>query len=123
VSVTIRYSDFSTFSKQHTLHLPSNYDAVVSREMVRLFREFVRRGRLIRLVGVAVFDFCPPGDQYAIFQPRSPQFARLYEGIDRMREKFGRDIVSLASTLRLDLNEDLRVDGFRVRKPDGFAGA
>jgi DNA polymerase-4 len=122
VSVTIRYSDFSTFSKQRTLRLPSNYDAVVSREMVRLFREFVQRGRLIRLVGVAVFDFCPPVDQYAIFQPRSPQFARLYEGIDRMREKFGRDIVSLASTLRLDLNEDLRVDGFRVRKPDGLAG-
>jgi DNA polymerase-4 len=122
VSVTIRYSDFSTFSKQRTLHLPSNYDAVISREMVQLFREFVQHGRPIRLVGVAVSDFCSPGDQYTIFQPRSTQFAQLYEGIDKIREKFGRDIVSLASILRLDVNEDLQVDGFRVRKPNGFIG-
>ena len=117
VSITIRYADFSTHTKQCTLRIPSNYDAVISREIVQLFREFVQRGRFVRLVGVAVFDFCPPNDQYTIFQPRSPQFTQLYEGIDRMREKFGRDIVSFASTLRLDIDEDLEVDGFRVRKP------
>ena len=122
VSVTVRYSDFSTFTKQRTLRLPSNYDVVISREMVQLFREFVQRGRLIRLVGVAVSDLCPLSDQYTIFQPRSTRFAQLYEGIDRMREKFGSDVVCLATTLRLDVDEDLGVDGFRVRKPDGFVG-
>ncbi len=117
VSVTIRYADFSTHTKQRTLHIPSSYDAVISREMIRLFREFVQRGRLIRLVGVAVSDLCPLSDQYTIFQPKSTRFAQLYEGIDRVREKFGHDIVSLASTLRLDIDEDPEVDGFRVRKP------
>jgi hypothetical protein len=39
-----------------------------------------------------------------------------------MREKFGSDVVCLATTLRLDVDEDLGVDGFRVRKPDGFVG-
>jgi len=117
VSVTIRYSDFSTFSRQRTLHSPSNYDTVIAREMTRLFREFLQHGRPIRLVGVGVSDFSPPTDQYTIFQPKDSRFAQLYEGMDKMREKFGRDIVSLATTLRLDVDEDLAVDGFRVRKP------
>ncbi len=127
ISVTIRYSDFTTFTKQRTLRLSSNYDAVISHEMIQLFREFVQGGRLIRLVGVAVSDLCPLNDQHTIFQPKSTRFAQLYEGIDRMREKFGGDIVSLASTLQLDVDEDLEVDpecfgvdGFRVRKLDEF---
>lgn len=95
VSVTIRYSDFSTFSRQHTLHHPSNYDVMISREIIQLFREFVQRGRPIRLIGVAISDFCPLSDQYTIFQPKSPQFAQLYEGIERMREKFGRELFRL----------------------------
>ena len=131
ISVTIRYADFSTSTKQRTLHFPSNYDAVISHTMVQLFRTFVQRGRLIRLVGVALSDLCPLSDQYTIFQPmgilhgspighpfgRSTQFAQLYEGIDRMREKFGSDIVCSASRLHLDIDENLRLDGFRVRRP------
>ncbi len=117
IAVTVRYSDFSTFTRHRTLRLPSNYDALVYQAVIHLFQEFVEWQQPIRLVGVRVSELCPVSDQGNVFSLKKNQLARLYEGIDRMREKFGYSIIYPATVMRLPMTESLRIDGFRVRRP------
>lgn len=57
VSVKLRLSDFTTFTRQVTLPAPTDDEDTIARESCALLRREIRPGRKFRLVGVGVSNF------------------------------------------------------------------
>ncbi|MFQ5674241.1 MAG: DNA polymerase IV, partial [Nitrospinales bacterium] len=100
VTLKLRYADFKTVTRSHTLPEATQQDHVIFAAAVRLFkRQFTRRAR-VRLIGVCLSSLTPreerQADLFATFAPE--QWNRLYRGIDRIRGKYGfRSILKGAS--------------------------
>jgi DNA polymerase-4 len=63
VAVKLRYSDFTTLSRQMKLATPTDDEQVIYRAILVLFRRAWKRGRAVRLLGVAARNLCPPTGQ------------------------------------------------------------
>jgi DNA polymerase-4 len=63
VAVKIRYSDFSTLTRQMTLAVPSSAEQVIHQAATTLFHRAWQRGRPVRLLGVAARRLSPPAGQ------------------------------------------------------------
>ena len=57
VSVKLRLSDFTTFTRQVTLPAPTDDDETITREACDLVQREIKPGRKFRLVGVGVSNF------------------------------------------------------------------
>jgi DNA polymerase-4 len=91
VSLKLRTSDFKTVTRSHTLAEPTAEDYVIFQTVVELFRKLFVRRTQVRLIGVCLSSLtrntCTQTD---LFQDVSPeQWGRLYQGIDRIRSKYG----------------------------------
>jgi len=101
ISLKLRYSDFQTVTRSHTLDEPTAEDSEIFRTSVRLFRgEIGARRTRVRLIGVCLSGLTRRRHRQAgLFDTGDPlRTDRLYSGIDRIRRKFGfRSILRAAS--------------------------
>jgi DNA polymerase-4 len=91
VTLKLRYSDFKTVTRCHTLRESTDDDGVVFREIFDLFKRlFVQRTR-IRLVGVSLSSLIHRRfQQTSLFDQASfEQRDRLLRSIDDIRDKYG----------------------------------
>jgi len=91
VTLKLRYSDFKTVTRCHTLRESTDDDGVVFREILDLFKKlFVKRIR-IRLVGVSLSSLIHRRFQQTnLFDQASfEQRDRLLRSIDDIRDKYG----------------------------------
>ena len=91
VSLKMRDSDFKTVTRSHTLSEATCEDHVIFDTVGALFRkQFTRRTR-VRLVGVALTSFTSAASpQMELFENMdAKQWKKLYQGIDRIRDKYG----------------------------------
>jgi DNA polymerase-4 len=93
ITVKIRYADFVTHTRSHTLRRPMDIDEVFFREVLTLFREARQRRYRIRLVGVGVSNLVPRAWQDELFDHELPLLRDLDLKLDRIREKYGRDAI------------------------------
>lgn len=109
VTLKLRTSDFKTFTRSYTLAEPACEDHRLFDTVAQLLRRTLGGpepsgraaapkpgGRVrVRLVGVALTGFTTgPQAQLDLFaQDRPERWDRLYEGIDRLRRKYGFDAV------------------------------
>ena len=91
VSLKLRYSDFKTVTRSHTLSEAACEDHVIFDTVVSLFRKLFTRQTRVRLVGVALTSLtsgAPP--QMELFDNLdAKQWQKLYKGIDSIRDKYG----------------------------------
>ena len=91
VSLKLRYSDFKTVTRSHTLSDAACEDHIIFDTVVSLFRKLFTRRTRVRLVGVALTSLtsgAPP--QMELFENlNAKQWQKLYQGIDRLRQKYG----------------------------------
>ena len=91
VSLKLRYSDFKTVTRSHTLNEAACEDHVIFDTVAGLFRKLFKRGARVRLIGVGLTSLtsgAPP--QMELFENLdAKQWQKLYEGIDRIRDKYG----------------------------------
>jgi DNA polymerase-4 len=91
VSLKLRYSDFKTVTRSHTLNEAACEDHIIFDTVVGLFRKLFTRRTRVRLVGVALTSLtsgAPP--QMELFENmNAKQWQKLYAGIDRIRGKYG----------------------------------
>ena len=91
VSLKLRYSDFKTVTRSHTLSDAACEDHVIFDTVVGLFRKLFTRRTRVRLIGVALSSLtagAPP--QMELFENLDAgHWQKLYRGIDRIREKYG----------------------------------
>ncbi|MCR9063154.1 MAG: DNA polymerase IV [Cytophagales bacterium] len=96
VSVKIRYSDFSTCSKQCRIAY-SSADHIMIPKVMELFESLYNKRLLVRLVGVKFSDITNGSYQLSIFED-TRKTASLYVGMDKIRDRFGPRSVMRAST-------------------------
>jgi DNA polymerase-4 len=104
VAIRIRFSDFTTVTRSHTLADPTDVTAQVHAEAVRLFEVLVAsRGapRRIRLVGVRVEGLRPrAGTQRQLrIGERERGWPEADQAVDRAGRRIGRGVVRPATLL------------------------
>ena len=94
----IRYADFVTHTRSHTLRRPCDVDEVFFREVLTLFREGRQRRYRIRLVGVSLSNLVPRAWQDELFDQETPLLRDLDLKLDAIREKYGNDAIRRGAT-------------------------
>lgn len=95
VTVKIRYSDFSTYTMQARIHYTS-LDHLLIEKVKELFDKLVQKRRPIRLIGVRLSHLVYGGHQFNLFDETEEQVL-LYEAMDKIRSRYGRDAVARAA--------------------------
>lgn len=94
VTVKIRYANFDTHSQQK--HIPyTAFDHILLDTVFGLFATLYNRRMLIRLIGVRFSSLVGGSQQLNMFED-TPEMAGLYQAMDRIRRRFGRDAVRRA---------------------------
>ena len=105
ITLKIRYSNFDTHTVQQRIGYTS-FDHVLIPLAKELFRKLYQRRMLIRLVGVR-FSHLVTGVQQIDLFDQTPELINLYQAMDRMRLRYGRDAVFRAvSEKKKDEEED-----------------
>jgi DNA polymerase-4 len=111
--VKLRYSDFSTFTRAHTLAEATAVDATLLAEARALFRRHWT-GEPIRLLGFHVAGFARGQVQLSLLeQESSDRWRKALDAADRVRDRFGESSLHLAGGMR---------GGFRERVHENPAG-
>lgn len=87
VTLTVRYSDFFTFTKQKTLSGWVNSGNEIFRHSHQIF-ESISHPKPIRLLGVGVSQFKKEWSQLDLFEKREKK-DKLLKAMDRINERFG----------------------------------
>lgn len=93
VKLKLRYSDFSTITRNVTLKEPTNDDKVVF-EAVRalLLRGYSRRSP-VRLLGVGLSQFTGAEEKPPSLFPEDDRRSQALSAVDKLRKKFGDDAI------------------------------
>lgn len=101
VTVKIRYSDFNTYTMQARIPYTS-LDHILIQKVSELFDKLYQKRMLIRLIGIRFSHLVQGGHQYSLFEETLEQI-QLYEAMDKIRKRFGKDAIQRA----VGMNEHL----------------
>ena len=98
VRVKIRYSNFQTEMASKVLRDPTDFDRVLFRFADSLFQQLIETERPVRLIGFAAGDLTAQPPQLDLWRTAtSHRWERFYQGIDSIRNRFGRKFIRLGS--------------------------
>jgi DNA polymerase-4 len=97
ISIKIRYSDFQTYSKQRRIPYTS-LDHTLINITLELFEALYQRRILIRLIGVRFSHLIGGSYQIRLFED-SEKLIKLYQSMDRIRNRYGKKAVKRAVTM------------------------
>lgn len=98
IAVKIRYPDFETTSRQTTINYTFRDDELIP-VAIDLFHKLYRKGKAIRLLGVRLSELTNHAVQGSLFDDGQKK-NNLYKAIDDVKNKFGKDLLQKARTLR-----------------------
>jgi DNA polymerase-4 len=105
VQIKLRYSDFSTFTRAHTLDHSTQIDADILDQARRLFRKNWT-GAPVRLLGVHCSGLEDTRGQISLIDgERQERWRKALDAADKMRDRFGERSVALASGLKARFRE------------------
>lgn len=103
VRIKLRWSDFTTLTRQTTLRQPTDLDTVILSTASRLFEAAWQPGRPVRLLGVGVSGLDTPPRQLKLWDARpaidSARSQRLDAVVAVLCERFGEGVVRRESTV------------------------
>jgi DNA polymerase IV len=100
VTVKLRTEDFATITRRASLPRPADTTETIWPVARRLLEKADRGGRKIRLVGVAVSNFCAAG-QLELFEPAQVRRERkLAAAVDSVIARFGDGAITRGALLR-----------------------
>ena len=105
VKIKLRWSDFTTITRQVTLSQPTNKEDVIYNAAEKLFQNSWKSGKPVRLIGVGTSGLAP--EQLNLWEHQTKTIGietdeRLNSVINDLRGKFGDRILQWGE----DLNED-----------------
>lgn len=98
VSLTVRYPDFKTFTKQTTLYDFTNHTHEIYKSAVSLLNTF-RLNNGVRLLGVSLLNLIRDNNQMTLFEDRRKDKA-LLQAVDAVNDKYGDFKLIWASCLK-----------------------
>ena len=101
LQLKLRYKDFTTITRAHTLDSPTQLDNEIFREIHRLFHANWRKGADIRLLGVQASSFGEQAAQADFLEDQSREkWQQALSAADRVRDKFGESSISLGTGMK-----------------------
>ena len=101
ITITIRYSNFETHTQQAKIPY-TTLDSFLIGKAKELFDKLYNRRMLLRLVGVKFSQLVSGHEQINLYSASEEQY-KLYQAMDRIRNRFGDKAVKLASTINIKL--------------------
>ncbi len=98
ITVKIRYSNFDTHTLQQRIPYTC-FDHKLLAIAKSLFERLYQRRMLIRLIGVKLSQLVRGTPQLNLFED-TPEMVHLYQEIDKMRKRYGRNIIT-----RVNINQ------------------
>jgi len=100
VHLKLRYRDFTTITRSHTMGRATQIDADLVEEARRLFRTHWKQGVPVRLLGVAASGLQRQEGQLDLLdQGRRERWRRALAAADLVRDRFGESAVELGSAM------------------------
>ncbi|MBE9473526.1 MAG: DNA polymerase IV [Chloroflexi bacterium] len=102
IKIKLRWSDFTTITRQSTLNQPTNKNQTINKAAVDLFQKAWKKGEAVRLIGVGVSGLAPEQLNLWDHQTKiaeSETEKRLSTAINDLREKFGDNVLQWGDDL------------------------
>ncbi|MEL7643352.1 MAG: DNA polymerase IV [bacterium] len=93
IRIKLRWSDFTTITRQVALAEPTNHNSVIYDTAAGLLRAAWQRGRKVRLIGVGSSNLQEPAVQMSLFDPGQDKETKLLNALDELREKYGKKVI------------------------------
>jgi len=93
VKLKIRWSDFTTLTRQVTLPTSTDNEDEIFHAAVRLMKTIRKPNQAVRLIGVGVSGLGAPVRQLSLWDAGSEKSRKLQEVVDQLQEKYGRDVI------------------------------
>ena len=121
ITLTVRYADFKTFTKQSTLPVSTNDTGEIYRSVLAIL-DGIRLKKSIRLLGISLSGLKQEEGQMLLFdQIAQKKKEALAKAVDAVNDKFGEHTVTLASTIAREEGPGVISPAWRptgVRKSD-----
>ena len=102
VTLKLRYADFSTITRSHTLGESIDTDRAIFEEGIELLeRALAMEKQAVRLVGIGVSNLVEASRQSTLFAPSAPRLEELNKAIDRIRDRYGFESIQTGRAIRL----------------------
>lgn len=106
VQLKLRYSDFSTITRAHTLPQSTQLDVELFEAVRKLFRANWESGRTIRLLGVHASSLAQAEGQLNLLDDeRQNRWRRALTAADHLRDKYGESAVELGGGMKARFRE------------------
>lgn len=106
VQLKLRYSDFSTITRAHTLPQSTQLDVELFEAVRKLFRANWESGRTIRLLGVHASSLAQAEGQLNLLDDeRQNRWRRALSAADHLRDKYGESAVELGGGMKARFRE------------------
>jgi DNA polymerase-4 len=101
IQLKLRYTDFSTITRAHSVPRATQLDTELFQEIRELFRRNWKRGAAVRLLGVHASGWSE-GDQQLdlLSEEKHERWTQAMAAADRLRDRFGESAVGLAAGMK-----------------------
>jgi DNA polymerase IV len=93
IRLKLRWSDFTTLTRQVSLGQPTDQDGVIFDAALDLLHSAWGQDRPVRLIGVGATRLVQRAHQLSLWDTPSQKEHRLLDALDELRERFGEEVV------------------------------
>lgn len=93
VKIKLRWSDFTTITRQTTLAQPTDQDSEIIKAALSLFSKIWEKRRPVRLIGVGISNLGTPARQLNFWEVPSEKEQRLRAALDSLQQRYGEKAV------------------------------
>ena len=100
IRLKIRWSDFSTHTRQERLENPTDQDGIIYATAEKLWRNIWTEGKPVRLIGVGGSDLVDTTHQMSLWDSTNEKERKLLKALDELSERYGKQTVRRASKIK-----------------------
>jgi DNA polymerase-4 len=101
LQLKLRYKDFTTITRAHSLDTPTQLDNEIFQQIHRLFHINWRKGAEVRLLGVQASHFGQDPAQLDFLEDQGREkWENVLSAADRLRDKFGEGTITLGTGMK-----------------------
>ncbi len=93
VKLKLRWSDFTTITRQVTLPTPTDNEEEIGKAALKLLHAVRKPNQFVRLIGVGVSGIGAPVRQLSLWDAGTEKSRKLQEVVDELQEKYGKDVI------------------------------
>jgi len=101
LQLKLRYKDFTTITRAHSLDSPTQLDNEIFQQIYQLFHNNWRKGAEVRLLGVQASSFGHDSAQLDFLEDQGREkWENVLSAADRLRDRFGESSITLGTGMK-----------------------